>query len=242
MEQRICDYEGSRYRTEFWEGQGRAYEDAVERVALRKLIPLHGQRLLEIGAGYGRLVDLYHGYQQVILTDYARTQLQEAHAYLGDDPRLRYASANIYQLPFPDNHVDVLVMIRVMHHLTDVPAALAELYRVLKPGGVAVLEYANRCNLKAILRWLVGGQAWSPFDHAPIEFVELNFNFHPAWMRQQLQTVGFTVAATRTVSHYRMPLFKRYVPLDWLVWLDSWAQNSGDWWQLTPSVFVRVEK
>ena len=31
----ICDYEGSNYRTEFWENQGRDYEDKAERVALR---------------------------------------------------------------------------------------------------------------------------------------------------------------------------------------------------------------
>ena len=57
----ICDYEGSSYRTDFWEGQGRQYEDMAERLALRKLLPPAGARLVEIGAGFGRLVDLYGG-------------------------------------------------------------------------------------------------------------------------------------------------------------------------------------
>ena len=39
---RICDYEGSNYRTEFWEGKGRDYEDQVERIALRRLLPQNG--------------------------------------------------------------------------------------------------------------------------------------------------------------------------------------------------------
>ncbi|NJO83820.1 MAG: hypothetical protein HC828_14170 [Blastochloris sp.] len=53
---KICDYEGSNYRTEFWEGRGREYEDQVERIALRRLLPPEGgRRLLEIGAGFGRL-------------------------------------------------------------------------------------------------------------------------------------------------------------------------------------------
>ena len=39
----ICDYEGSNYRTEFWEGKGRNYEDQVERIALRRLLPKHGK-------------------------------------------------------------------------------------------------------------------------------------------------------------------------------------------------------
>ena len=84
---RICDYEGSQYRTDFWEGQNREYEDRVERVAVQKLLPPSGGRHLEVGAGFGRLADLYHGYQQVVLSDYARTQLEEARHFLGDDER-----------------------------------------------------------------------------------------------------------------------------------------------------------
>ena len=100
---RICDYEGSRYRADFWENQNRSYEDAVERVAMKKLLPPTGRRLIEIGAGFGRLVDLYQGYDQVFLTDYARTQLEEAQRYLGPDQRLTYVVADVYNLPFVDN-------------------------------------------------------------------------------------------------------------------------------------------
>ena len=65
----ICDYEGSNYRTEFWEGKGRDYEDQVERIALRRLLPKHGRRLLELGAGFGRLTSEYNMYDQVVLCD-----------------------------------------------------------------------------------------------------------------------------------------------------------------------------
>ena len=64
-ESRICDYEGSNYRTEFWEGKDRDYEDRVERVALRRMLPPQGRRLLEIGAGFGRLTDEYAAFDQV---------------------------------------------------------------------------------------------------------------------------------------------------------------------------------
>ena len=47
---RICDYGDSTYRQDFWEGQGREYEDVVERQVLAQLLPDHGQRLLEVGA------------------------------------------------------------------------------------------------------------------------------------------------------------------------------------------------
>src|SRR6266851_5377284 len=96
----ICNYEGSTYRTDFWEGQGREYEDRVERVALQALLPPAGQRLIELGAGYGRLADLYGGFQQVVLTDRAFTQVQQARQRLGGDPRFGFVVADIYALPF----------------------------------------------------------------------------------------------------------------------------------------------
>ncbi|HVO43184.1 MAG TPA: hypothetical protein VMT34_11195, partial [Aggregatilineales bacterium] len=66
----VCDYEGSTYLTDFWEGKGRDYEDAVERVALRTLLPTSGQRYVEFGAGFGRLINEAGAYDQVVLVDY----------------------------------------------------------------------------------------------------------------------------------------------------------------------------
>ncbi|MEW5960974.1 MAG: class I SAM-dependent methyltransferase [Chloroflexota bacterium] len=237
---RICDYEGSRYRTDFWEGQNRKYEDLVERAALQNLLPPAGERLLEIGAGFGRLADLYQGYQQIVLSDYARTQLEEARRYLGAEGRFIYVVADVYRLPFVDNLFDTLTMVRVMHHLADVPAALTELHRVMTPGGRAIIEHASKFHLKSLLRWGLGRQAWSPFDPRPLEFVELNFDFHPAWMRRQLAEAGFEINNIRTVSHFRLDWLKRLVPTAWLVKLDSWAQRTGNWWQLTPSIFLQA--
>ncbi len=236
----ICDYEGSQYRTDFWEGQQREYEDGVERVAMQKLLPPQGRRLIEIGVGFGRLADLYSGYQQVILTDYARTQLKEAQHYLGDSSRFTYVVADIYKMPFVDDLFDALTMVRVMHHLADVPAALAELYRLVAPTGTAVIEHASKFHYKSILRWLLGRQEWNPFDPEPVEFVELNFDFHPAWMRRQFEAAGFRINNTRTVSHYRLNLLKRRLPTAWLIALDSLAQPTGNWWQLTPSLFLQA--
>ncbi|MBI1801410.1 MAG: class I SAM-dependent methyltransferase, partial [Chloroflexi bacterium] len=82
----FCDYEGSTYRADFWEGQGREYEDRVERAALRSLLPTKGRRLLELGSGYGRLADLYAGCQHVILSDRAFSQIKQARDRLGGDP------------------------------------------------------------------------------------------------------------------------------------------------------------
>jgi len=241
----ICDYEGSAYRTDFW-GQGREYEDAVERAALERLLPATGRRLIEIGVGYGRLVPLYSEYDEVVFFDYALSQLQQAYELWGDAgpggrPRYIYVAGDFYNLPFSLGLFDTVTMVRVLHHAADAPAVLRGISQILAPGGTFVLEYANKRNLKAILRYLLRRQDWSPFDREPVEFVELNFDFHPAWMRERLTEVGLRVQTLRTVSHFRLDLFKRLVPTNLLVALDRLCQPTGALWQLTPSVFVRCK-
>ena len=202
----ICDYEGSAYRTEFW-GQGREYEDAVERVALRALLPPAGRRLVEIGGGYGRLVSLYSGYDEVVLFDYALSQLRQAQdlwggAGPGGRPRYVYVAADFYRLPFVPGLFDTVTMVRTIHHAADVSAVMRGVAQILAPGGTFVLEFANKRNLKAILRYLARRQEWSPFDREPVEFVKLNFDFHPAWMRERLSQAGLPVQEQRTASHF----------------------------------------
>lgn len=235
----VCDYEGSDYRARFWEGQGRAYEDQVERIALRRLLPPAGDTLIEIGAGYGRLADEYTGYRQVVLFDYSRSLLREAQAQLGSDPRYIYIAGNWYQMPFVDGLFEAMVQIRTLHHAADVPALFSELQRIARPGGTYLLEFANKRNLKAILRYALRRQSWSPFTLSPVEFVKLNFDFHPRWIQQQLQAAGFTPGQMLSVSHFRLGLLKRTLPTSLLVTLDSAAQWTGSLWQFSPSVFIR---
>jgi ubiquinone/menaquinone biosynthesis C-methylase UbiE len=238
-EPRVCDYEESSYRTDFWEGQGREYEDLAERIALRHLLPSAGHRLMDLGAGFGRLEEFYAGYEQVVLLDYSTSLLRQAQARLGRSARFLYVAASFYDLPFVQDAFDAAMMVRVMHHVEDVPGLLAELGRTLSAGGTFVLEFASKRHLKAILRYSLGRQSWSPFDPAPYEFVEMNFDFHPNWMRARLAEAMFHVKRTRTVSHFRLPLFKNLVPPRALAALDGLCQPTGAWWQLTPSIFVQ---
>ncbi|MBI4772545.1 MAG: class I SAM-dependent methyltransferase, partial [Chloroflexi bacterium] len=234
----VCDYEGSTYQQTFWEGGGRAYEDRAEAIALRRLLPAAGKLLLEIGAGAGRNTPRYAGYQRVVLLDYSRSQLRQAQERLGRAPRYLYVAADAYRLPFVDGLFDGATMIRVIHHMADAPAALRESRRVLQPGAAFVLEFASKRNLKAIARWLLRRQDWSPFDRRPVEFATLNFDFHPGAMRAWLAEGGFEVQRQLAVSYFRLGVLKRAFPAGLLVWLDSWAQLTGAWGQFSPSVFV----
>lgn len=236
----ICDYEGSDYRIRFWEGGGRDYEDRVERIAIQRLIPPTGGRLIEVGAGYGRLAPLYRGYQQIVLFDYSRSQLEFAREQYGDDGFL-YVAGNVYEMPFAPRVFDTVLMVRVLHHMEDPSAALRAIRGVMSRGSSFILEFANKQNLKAIARWLLRRQQWNPFDLAPVEFADLNFDFHPRYVRDTLKQVGFEPGRILTVSHFRIGLMKRLIPTGLLVAMDSLAQFTGKLWQLSPSVFMRNE-
>ena len=236
----ICDYEGSDYQTSFWDQGERAYEDRVEAVALERLLPQAGEILLEVGAGAGRNTPRYRNFKRVVLLDYSLTQLQQAQERLGQSDRYNYVAADAYRLPFVTGRFGAATMIRTLHHLVAPLRALSQVRQVLQPGGVLILEYANKQNLKAILRFLLRRQSWSPFTHEPVEFAALNFDFHPQAVRDWLQECGFHPERQLTVSHFRTGWMKRRVALDILVRLDSLAQRTGDWWQLSPSVFVRA--
>ena len=227
----ICDYEGSTYRTDFWEGQGRAYEDLAERLALERLLPPRGKRLLDIGAGFGRLAAMYGGYEEVILLDYSRSQLEYARERLGDE-RFIYVAGDIYRLPLATNAVDTTVMVRVLHHIADVPLALQQIGRVTRPGGAFVLEFANKRHLKNILRYLLR-RGINPFAPQPHEFARLHYDFHPDWVAQRLGEAGFEVQERLSVSLLRAQALKRLLPLALLARVDGLL--------LGPSVFLRAQ-
>lgn len=235
---RICDYGDSTYRQDFWEGKGRDYEDAVERRVLAKLLPSSGHRLLEIGAGFGRVTGEYQMFRHVVLLDYSLEQLQYARSRYGDDGFL-YVAADAYQMPFQSGVFDAATMIRVIHHFEDVPSVLGQIRDVLTTSGTFILEFANKRNLKSMLRHLLGLNQWNPYTLAPLEFVELNFNFHPEYMQRQVTEFGFELRRTVPVSWMRLGLLKRTLPTGLLALLDTLLQRTG--WTISPSIFFDLE-
>jgi ubiquinone/menaquinone biosynthesis C-methylase UbiE len=237
----VCDYTDSDYQISFWERGGRQYEDRCEAIALKRLLPESGKLMLELGAGAGRNTPRYAGFQRVVLLDYSRTQLEQAQARLGRSDRYIYVAADIYRLPFVDGLFDAATMIRTLHHMADAPTALRQVRNVLQPGATFILEFANKLNLKAILRYALRCQVWSPFTLEPVEFAALNFDFHPRAVRGWLAANQFEIMKTLTVSHFRVGLLKRLIPASILSGLDSLFQWTGGLFQFTPSVFVRAQ-
>ena len=234
----VCDYEGSDYQTRFWKKGGREYEDRCEAIALKRLLPRKGKLLLELGAGAGRNTARYSGFEHVILLDYSRTQLKQAQELLGDAGRYTYVAADIYRLPFVDGLFDAATMIRVLHHMADAPAALRQVRNAMQPGAHFILEFANKRNIKSILRYALRRQTWSPYALESVEFAPLNFDFHPRMVQRWLADLGFRVEKILTVSHFRIGLLTQTIPTGLLVLMDSIFQWTGSLVQLSPSIFL----
>jgi len=235
----VIDYEDSDYQTSFWDEGGREYEDQTEKIALKRLLPDRGDLLLEIGAGAGRNTPRYRGFKRVVLLDYSLTQLQQAQQNLGQSDQYIFVAGDVYRLPFINDLFDGATMIRTLHHMKDPLTAISQVQRVMSPDSPFLLEYANKQNLKAILRYLLGRQDWNPFSVEAVEFADLNFDFHPRSIRTWLTEAGFNLERQLTLSHFRINFLKKIIPTGVLVFFDSIFQPTGQWWQLSPSVFTR---
>ena len=237
----VCNYEGSDYQQSFWEQGGREYEDRAEAIALKRMLPTQGELMLELGAGAGRNTPRYAGFKRIVLLDYSTTQLAQAQEKLGRSDKYIYVAADIYRLPFRDHQFDAATMIRALHHMADAPKALSQIRNVLGANAVFILEFANKLNFKSMLRYWFGRQDWNPFSLEPVEFVKLNFDFHPKAIRNWLHELGFSIEKTLTVSHFRLGILKRVFPAGFLAAMDGLFQPTGAIWQFTPSVFVKTK-
>jgi ubiquinone/menaquinone biosynthesis C-methylase UbiE len=234
----VCDYEGSDYQDRFWEEGGRAYEDSAEVLALKRLLPKGGSHLLELGAGAGRNTPRYTGFERVTLLDYSTTQLQQAIQRLGAQPKYRFVAADVYRLPFAPGVFDAATMIRTIHHLSEPQLALEQARACLADEAVFILEFANKRNMKSILRYWTGKQKWSPFSPEAVEVVKLNFDFNPASIRGMLTASGFEIEKQLCVSFLRSGFFKRVFPLKLLLAKENALQHIASWTALSPSIFL----
>ena len=237
----VCDYEGSDYQERFWGAGGRAYEDAAEALALKRLLPAGGKHLLDLGAGAGRNTPRYSGFEHITLLDYSTTQLKQALEKLGSGPRYRYIAADIYRLPFAPSSFDMATMIRTLHHFAQPQLALKQVRGCLAGGAVFILEFANKRNLKSVLRYAVGKQKWNPFSREAVEFAELNFDFHPAIVKTILRESGFGIEKQLGVSYLRADFFKKLFSLKVLIGLESFLQSAVSWTAYSPSIFLRAK-
>jgi ubiquinone/menaquinone biosynthesis C-methylase UbiE len=88
------------YRDVFW--VPRDYEDRCDRIALRALLPAPGDHLLDLGAGFGRLVDEYGTFRSVTLVDASPEMVRAARERVAGDPRVSVICAEATRVPPPE--------------------------------------------------------------------------------------------------------------------------------------------
>ncbi|UDY37860.1 methyltransferase domain-containing protein [Dermatobacter hominis] len=99
-----------------------------------------GERLLDVGCGPGTITaDLAGRVASAVGVDSSADVVAEAERSVADRPevdRPSFRVADVYELPFDDGEFDVVHAHQVLQHLTDPVAALREMARVARPGGL----------------------------------------------------------------------------------------------------------
>jgi SAM-dependent methyltransferase len=102
-----------------------------------RVAPSAGARILEVGCGpaefWKRNLDRIDPTWQLTLTDLSPGMIDAAREVLGE--RAGYAVADAQVLPFADGSFDVVLASHMLYHVSDRPKGLAEIRRVLVPGG-----------------------------------------------------------------------------------------------------------
>jgi len=251
LEIRCSDYENYDYR-EFWKDDQRLYEDLSERIALRKLLAPVKDRsgvFADIGCGYGRLFSQYKDFGTIILVDYSMNNLRVARdnigKYLGPEHKklssVHFIAADALKLPIRTDVVDVLLTVRVVHHLPNPQLYFDQVSRVLKGGGTYILEFANKRNTKNILRNMAGRMDTSPFNLVPSRVGDTILNYHPAHILGMLGQREFRVIKLLSVSNFRLQLIKKMVPTRALLFLENFYQNVFSFLSFGPSIFLKAK-
>ena len=241
----ISDYNGYDYKKIFWEDADRKYEDAADRMAIRRLLPKQMDQFVDIAGGYGRLADEYLSRAKTAtLFDYSKTELAQAHELYGDN--IKTKDGDIYSLPFKDNSFDALMMIRATHHFKDMQKVSDELYRILKPGGIAVIEVANKKTLPRMVRYWTGKTDQSPFSLEPIHLKEIDadgfYNYHPKYIEGIFKKSGFQISEVLSVSNFRSQRLKAIFGNKFLINLESGAQKLLAPIRFAPSIYYKLVK
>lgn len=242
-------YDNDNYNyLEYW--NGRDYEHASEEIAIKRLLSgKHFKNAADIGGGYGRLCILLLQYaQNVALAEPSQQQLNIAKKFLKDYPEVKRVKTQADDLKFKTASLDLVTMVRVMHHLPDPSAEFAEIARVLSDDGILILEMANYAHGRNRLKHAF------KLKKLPVEPVDIRspknrrkeevafVNHNPKTVIKQLAHAGLKVDKVLSVSNLRSVTLKKYVPQSVMLSLETFLQSALAKTYFGPSVFFLVKK
>ncbi len=234
---------------EFW--VGREYEHESEVIALKRLLKgRHYALAMDFGGGYGRIspVILDH-VDKLILVDPSKKQLEIGRRFLHDYNNVDFVRVDKKDtVPIAAGSLDLLVMVRVSHHLPDPKLTIAAIAESLKPGGEAIIEIANEAHFVNRLRYMkqlkavpkqpvpVGSVANGIKDDTPF------FNHHPKTIEAMFRDNGLKVVSKLSVSNLRHKALKEHLSRERMLALEKYFQGKLSVMDFGPSIFFLVRK
>lgn len=117
---------------------------------------LSGKRALEIGLGYGTLGQFIasHGceYHGLDIAAAPVAMMRHRLALLGQDGEGRIQQGSVLDIPHPHGSFDYVYSIGCLHHTGNLQRAVSEVYRVLAPGGKAIVMLYHRHSFRRLLQ------------------------------------------------------------------------------------------
>ncbi len=235
---------------------GRDYEHRSEVVALKAF--LHKipkiNTILEIGAGFGRMIPFYSfRAKRVIVTEPSSKLLKIPRQKFKNKKNITFLQSTIDNIPVKvrNGSVDLIIMIRVLHHIEDVGQTINTVRKLLRNGGYFALEFANKTHFKAVLTELARGNInfinnEEVEDRRSAKSIKKKtlpfFNYHPNAINKILTDNGFEIIEKRSVSNIRSPLLKSIFSVDLLVYVESMVQKIFAPFNFGPSIFILAKK
>ena len=123
---------------------GRIWQDHTARYRFACAY-VRGKSVLDIacGTGFGSRILLEGGAARVVGMDIAEDAIRFARDKYGT-PGLEFETGDVLRIPSPPNSFERIVSFETIEHVHDQKRALAEMNRVLAPGGVLVISSPNR--------------------------------------------------------------------------------------------------
>lgn len=239
----------------YW--QGREYEHEAEVIAIKSFLEKIPKikKILDIGAGYGRLIPIptyFYRADKIILADPSSKFLKLAKERF-PSPKILFIKSTLENLQkkMRRNSVDLIILVRVLHHIKDPDLALKNINLILKKNGFLILEFANKRHFKSLVKEFLRGNFTFLMDIFPIELGNkkrkapktLPFkNYHPDLIKDLLKKNNFKVVQTRSVSNIRSVFIKKILPKEFLISLEKNLQTTLAPISFGPSVFILAQK